>query len=401
VGNIRDAFVHVNSSARIPELDGIRGIAIAMVVMWHYFVSPVVPTRGTLLYYLHAAGYLTWTGVDLFFVLSGFLIGGILLDSREAPNYFRVFYLRRFFRIVPLYVVWLALTCLVLHAVQVGLFPASFRSLLTDRFTMIPYAFYLQNFWMAARNNLGGYSSGGTWSLAIEEQFYLTLPLIIRFAARRRLVWIVAAGIAAAPLLRIIIFFLSPHHRMAAFVLMPCRADSLLLGVLGALLVRDDGWRTKLQKNRVAHTVLLIILIFGAGWLSKHGVGQLTLQMSSVGYTWMAAFYLCVLLFALVHPGSWLGSCLRWRWLRWLGTIAYGVYLFHMPILLAINALVWNSPLEEIRNIGGVIANVAALALTLLVCRVSWIYFEKPLIGIGHRATFKPAPHPEADRVFA
>lgn len=88
---------------RIPELDGIRGVAIGLVLLWHYAIGPIQAIPGTFLAYLQACGRLTWTGVDLFFVLSGFLIGGILLDSRDSPNYFRGFYWRRFFRIVPLY----------------------------------------------------------------------------------------------------------------------------------------------------------------------------------------------------------------------------------------------------------------------------------------------------------
>src|ERR1700675_5176478 len=93
---------------RIPELDGIRGMAIAMVIVWHYFSAPAIANgfpEGSALAYLQAACRLAWSGVDLFFVLSGFLIGGILLDSRDSPNYFRTFYTRRFFRIVPLYAI--------------------------------------------------------------------------------------------------------------------------------------------------------------------------------------------------------------------------------------------------------------------------------------------------------
>src|SRR5712692_8308881 len=96
-------------TSRIPELDGLRGIAIGMVIIWHYF-STVVQTRpGSPLSYFEEATRITWSGVDLFFVLSGFLIGGILLDNREAPGYFKAFYARRVCRIFPLYYACLAL----------------------------------------------------------------------------------------------------------------------------------------------------------------------------------------------------------------------------------------------------------------------------------------------------
>src|SRR5260221_3082871 len=90
-------------SGRIPELDGIRGLAIGLVLLWHFYVVPIDAVPRSVLAYLQAAGRLTWSGVDLVFVLSGFLIGRILLDNREATNYFRVFYTRRFFRILSAY----------------------------------------------------------------------------------------------------------------------------------------------------------------------------------------------------------------------------------------------------------------------------------------------------------
>ena len=92
---------------RIPELDGLRGIAIGLILILHFFQNTLNPQAGVVPRYLAAATRLTWSGVDLFFVLSGFLIGGILLDARTAPNYYRVFYARRLFRIVPIYIVFL------------------------------------------------------------------------------------------------------------------------------------------------------------------------------------------------------------------------------------------------------------------------------------------------------
>src|SRR5262249_3561693 len=95
----------ISSGGRVSELDGIRGTAIGMVLLHHYFYAALQTKPATLLSYIQVTGRLAWSGVDLFFVLSGFLIGGILLDARYASNYFRVFYTRRFFRIVPIYVV--------------------------------------------------------------------------------------------------------------------------------------------------------------------------------------------------------------------------------------------------------------------------------------------------------
>lgn len=375
---------------RIAELDGIRGMAITMVLVWHYFVILVNAKPDTPLYYLRAAGWLTWTGVDLFFVLSGFLIGGILLDARDSPNYFRTFYVRRFFRIVPLYAVWFLLTLTVLHLAETGrLTPAIGKYVLRARLPMLPSVLYLQNFWETARNSLGWYSTGGTWSLAVEEQFYLTLPFVIRFAPRRMLPRILLVAIAGATLLRLAIFFFAPSHRIGVFVLMPCRADALLLGVLGAILVRSDACLGWLRTNRSVLRMFPAILAVGAAYLTKISAGQQGLAMSAWGYTWMAALYLCVILLVVTQPKSWLSAAMRWRGLRWMGTIAYGVYLLHDQVLLAVYGLLWSVPPDRLASFRELMAICTSLALTLAICSASWLYFEKPLVRLGHQTTYE------------
>ncbi len=218
----------LNLSGRIPELDGIRGLAIGMVLLWHYFVYPATAALATAapttaLSYALVFGRLTWTGVDLFFVLSGFLIGGILLDARKAANYFQVFYTRRFFRIVPIYAA-LLLVFPSLITVMEWSHPGNFNWLTADALPWYSYWTFTQNFWMAAAATLGANALGITWSLAIEEQFYLTLPLLVRLLAGRRLLVCVLTGIFLAPLARITILHFWPYNWVAAFALMPCRA---------------------------------------------------------------------------------------------------------------------------------------------------------------------------------
>src|SRR5712691_8951390 len=115
-----EELTHVVSRGRIPVLDGLRGIAILLVLLWHGFFS--IPFKSKVLLRLAAIGKLSWSGVDLFFVLSGFLIGGILLDAKDSPRYFQTFYARRAYRILPLYTV--ALGIYLLGPVAFRLFPA-------------------------------------------------------------------------------------------------------------------------------------------------------------------------------------------------------------------------------------------------------------------------------------
>src|SRR5229473_7035726 len=237
-------------SERIPELDGLRGLAIGSVLIWHYVVLPAVATPATPLSYALVLGRLTWSGVDLFFVLSGFLIGGILLDARKATNYFRIFYTRRFFRILPIYAAVLLIFPVFLFAAK-RMHRGDFTWLSTGALPWYSYWTFTQNFWMTHARSLGPNTLGITWSLAIEEQFYLTLPLVIRFLTGRRLLTCVLTGICLAPLARITIQLIWPRNSFAPFVLMPCRADALLLGVLAAVLIRDNAWRSRVRRSEL------------------------------------------------------------------------------------------------------------------------------------------------------
>src|SRR6266436_5687461 len=206
----------VNLSGRVPELDGIRGIAIGMVLIAHFFL--VVSRPGSPLAYALVPLRLDWSGVDLFFVLSGFLIGGILLDARESSNYFRVFYTRRFFRIVPIYAVLLFTVALAMYLSSAGA-SDKYEEIFAERLPWWYFATFLQNIGMSLHNVWGTFPLGVTWSLAVEEQFYLTLPLLIRFLGRRALIRFMLFAIAGAPLLRAFFFHRNPANFFAWYTL--------------------------------------------------------------------------------------------------------------------------------------------------------------------------------------
>ena len=373
---------------RIPELDGLRGIAIGMIVILHYFLQAVRTTPGSPLAYALMPGRLAWSGVDLFFVLSGFLIGGILLDARSSSNYFHVFYTRRFFRIVPAYVLYLSLAFLLGTLAHTGAVSRlSFFE--PDTLPWAPHLLFLQNFWMAARNTLGQLSI--TWSLAIEEQFYLTLPLLIRLLSPQRLLVALLAGILLAPASRIAFHALWPEHYVSWFVLMPCRADSLLLGVLGAVALRNPDWRPRLERNRRWMLALVALLACGVLFMTARSFDPYGLGMLTIGFTWLALFYLAILLCVLLYRDTWISACLRSRALTWIGTIAYGLYLFHGILLTVFWGLVFGRRLE-IRTIAEFLVILATLITTVLLCRLSWTFFEKPLLRFGHRTDYQSAP---------
>lgn len=362
----------MTARGRIPELDGVRGCAIGLVLCWHFIFALIEAPPSTFWSYLQGMGRLTWSGVDLFFVLSGFLIGGILIDSRDSANYFRTFYTRRFFRIVPLYVAVLG----------IALIAAGGR--IDQRIPALSYLAFLQNFWMA-RNATFGVLLGATWSLAVEEQFYLTLPSIIRFVNPRYLTYVVVTGIFAAPCLRLICFYRWPGNEVVSYVMMPCRADALLLGVLGALAMRDPQASQWIRNNGRKLLALLLIFVSGTALLTMYCMCWHTVSIPSAGYTWLAGLYLCGILYALTQPQSWLAYTMRLRWLRWLGSIAYGVYLVHQMAAAFIFQEIWHSTDLHLRSWGNIGAMAVAFGLTLAICQFSWMYFERPLLRFGHQ----------------
>jgi peptidoglycan/LPS O-acetylase OafA/YrhL len=210
---------------------------------------------------------------------------------------------------------------------------------------------------------------------------------VIRFVKLRWIPTLLVVGILGATALRIVGTHLWQGHRLAAYTLMPCRADALLLGVLAAHAMRNGAsiWlagRRKLLWGAAA------VLIAGAVVLTwkVHTLDNLNnALMTSVGYTWIALLYTCVLLLAVSQPDSCLGMVMRWRWLRWLGSIAYGVYLIHLQVAFIIFNLARNYLRLELRTPYDLAAIVFALAITLGICQVSFHYFEKPLIRLGHK----------------
>ncbi|MGB9467184.1 MAG: acyltransferase [Candidatus Acidiferrum sp.] len=375
----------VPSEGRIPELDGLRGLAILLVILCHYIANSQHASLGFWLHHLLSAFTVGWSGVDLFFVLSGFLIGGILLDARGSPSYFGTFYLRRVHRILPIYYAWLILYIGVV--VGAVLFFHG-RSSITGRdLAAVPYYFvFLQNViyaptpfqweWLVV-----------TWSLAVEEQFYLLAPPLIRFLSVRRLVIVLGTVICAAPLLRLFAFRYLTKHDYLAQMAMPCRADALALGILAAVAWRWPAFRGFLKRHPGVLQRTFAYMMIGLTVLLWWLVRPISVVTVTIGYSWLAGFYTCLLLLVLSQPEGVVAQVMRWRWLRELGGISYGVYLIHLTINMLAHKVLLNSP-PSISNLEGLGVTMLALCVTLFLAGLSWRFFEKPLIRRGHRYTY-------------
>ncbi|MGD1093865.1 MAG: acyltransferase [Bryobacteraceae bacterium] len=287
-------------AGRIPELDGLRGLAILLFVIAHYiaYALPDAAGGGWRAYSL-ALFRLTWTGVDLFFVLSGFLIGGILYDAKNSRNYYRTFYCRRLFRIVPLYFVWIATFLIGLYATG-PLSAAPLKALFNRDIPAWSYALFVQNFIMAHRQTFGAH-----WiALAIEEQFYLLLPVLIRNLDVRGITWMALAAILGAPAVRLILSA-SGNPYVGPYTLLPCRADSLGFGVLAALACRNaNAWAWLAAHRKYLYGALLLL---GCGLASLAHYEKL---LYNFGLTWIDAFYAVLLMLAVVNPGR-MEACFR------------------------------------------------------------------------------------------
>jgi peptidoglycan/LPS O-acetylase OafA/YrhL len=316
---------------RIPELDGLRGLAILLVVSIHYFYNPDA-NLPTWLRYLQNFFALGWTGVDLFFVLSGFLIGGILLDVRASPNYFRTFYTRRFFRIVPLYYLWL-LCLIALVFVAGSFFPSQTPAAQPGIDWQIwAHFLFLQNLWANHYSTLAVWWLGVTWSLAIEEQFYLAAPFLVRFLSRQYLIAFLSFVILAAPCCRILARTFLPISADAIYRLTPFRADTLALGMLAAVFWRDLEFRAWMFRNKSLLYSVFALLLAGMAALGIWFQSPDRFLTQTVGYSWIALFYVSLLFIVLVDAPGPIARVARIGWLREWGRISYCIYLIHAAV---------------------------------------------------------------------
>jgi len=351
------------------------------MVLFYHFGPHIVRTESRFSG-LHALPQMTWAGVDLFFVLSGFLISSILLSSRNSPRYFRTFYVRRAFRIFPLYY-------LLLFGYLMALMIMGNRTAILDRLFENPispwaYLLYAQNFAMTAAGGFGPIWLAGTWSLAIEEQFYLVLPAIVRKTTPKTLFRIAVCSFIVATILRAAIQKFRFWQPIAGYVLLPARVDALATGVLVAMLVHFRPQWIAGNERRIRLAVLAFLML----WIGYEYVpNPQAIRLAFLTHAGNSIAFAGLLLLVLISSGSAFCNFLSAPWMRQLGNMAYSTYLLH-PILLCVvfRAMKGYDPL--LRTFGDLVPLALALAATLALSWLSWNYFEKPLISRGRRSHY-------------
>jgi peptidoglycan/LPS O-acetylase OafA/YrhL len=356
-----------DSAGRITELDGLRGLAALAVVIAHYFGE--VPSG----FRLFTFG---WLGVDVFFVLSGFLIGSIILEHREKPGFFTAFYMRRAMRILPIYFVTLASTFTALALL------GGAHAWIDPPLPFVAYATFSQNFAMVMHGATGSEWLVPTWTLAVEEQFYLLSPLVLFLLPERRILPFLLIGIGLAVGFRLWLIATDALWT-TSLVLLPSRLDLLLSGVLGSWLLRT-GWANARNHDLVLRSLPLICIV---------ALIPIVAIDASTGSQWSKVF--APLLIGIgaasyilaTTRGAPEGRHLRAPWLVFLGAISYGLYLIHQPIVGLLHGLILDGR-PDIATPAQLAVTLLALTVSVGVAWLSWRTMEAPLVRFGRRWSY-------------
>ena len=361
-----------DNAGRITQLDGIRGIAILLVMGFHYINNqysaighplPLVPR--ILLFSTHFG----WCGVDLFFVLSGFLIGSILLKNRGKSHFFKTFYIRRFCRIIPVYFLLLLVFMGLMHSPWYTTDAYLFEKPLP----MASYFLFLQNFLMGSRHHFGPEALTHTWSLAVEEQFYLLIPFIVYYIRPKYLLHFILFLIVLGPICRQI--YPSWYQ---SYTLLACRIDSPGFGLLIAWLLYNQRTRTYITTNiKMLLWVFIPIFIVCTTLVALAVVGRFNHSLLAIDFS-------CLILLAVCLPRGPLHRLLTQKWLIQLGALSYFIYLFHPMINGLLHLVILHQLTPVLDSPAAYGLTLLALIITLVLAKVSYRYFEQPLINYGH-----------------
>lgn len=399
--------LHHAARGHVPALDGLRGLAILVTFPLHFMlaVAPQSAAADPAAYAINYVREAGWIGVDLFFVLSGFLITGILYDAkpgeprgaRGAKHYFAAFYMRRALRIFPLYYLFLIAVFVVLPALGR---PHYVENLHVPPRDQLWAWLYLVNAQIVAWYPRGvAWSTGTFWSLAVEEQFYLLWPSVVLLCASRfGLVRICAAMILGAIAFRTgdALFW---THGLAAYHLPFGRMDAFAVGALAALAVRAPGGPARV--GRLAGRALAAAAVaFAVLYATTDGLQRRYVGLQMVGYTVVAVFFGALLCYVVSRGESRLAGLFRHPALRFFGRYSYAMYLVHLPLAQMIAVLLFNryGPAGNLFAPGAprgmlfgshapmiVLYMLVSTAATAAVALLSWHLVEKRVLALKDR----------------
>ncbi|HKY73215.1 MAG TPA: acyltransferase [Nitrospira sp.] len=358
------------SHGRILELDGFRAAAVLMIFVHHLFFGwPLDPAAFSWMprVVVEAIAH-GWLGVDLFFILSGFLITGILLDSRQSAHYFRNFYMRRTLRIVPLY-----FTCILLMSFA---YPGAGAYFVLS---LLFLANFHYQFGVSAPHGPSIF-----WSLAIEEHFYLLWPLLVRLLTRTSLFALTVILVFGTPILRGICAYLGMDPELQIYLYSFFRFDGLALGAILALWVRSRYYSRDSAWTLAGVLLGFVFLVTVIGW--PFGImGTKTVASLAFRYTQAQFVFASAIALALAYRGSRITGILRSRFARITADLSYCIYLIHLALGDAYYSVLHSSGLndEYFGPLGALAVRSLVIAtLTFGLAALSKRFLEDPFLRL-------------------
>jgi peptidoglycan/LPS O-acetylase OafA/YrhL len=368
-----DASVAV--SPYIPALDGLRALAILLVIPHNVFVlhPPYPAIAFPFVTWMHSG----WIGVTLFFVLSGFLITGNLLDTRGTANYYSAFIGRRALRILPLYF-GVLLAAFVVVPLLVNPLPQDLEDTLHNQVFLWTFV----SNWTAP---YGGAVSGFShfWSLAVEEQFYLLWPFVVVRCRPAALLWV--CGVTALVALVTRCALLAAHFPDdALYMFTPCRMDALAFGATAAALIRIPAARARLE--RLAPWVAIAALsVLAAEMVYTDDFEMYGWRPQGLGYTLLSLGFALVVLLVAIPTAGVLREGIRvlaWAPLRLIGRYSYGMYVFHLPLHMFFGNLLLHRLFPQITTGVGLGYSLVIIVASFATAAASYELYERRFLKL-------------------
>jgi len=365
---------------RTKELDGLRGMAVILVMALHIFKRANIFTANGILHFITTLTFTGWVGVDIFFVLSGFLITSILLKTKEKAEYFKNFYARRSLRIFPLYFICVAVILFFIPILDPVFVPEIQR--------VIPFLLLSQQNWiiLLPGRSLTLYLSV-TWSLAIEEQFYLVWPAAVYFLRKQTLVKLSLGVIVLSILARIFgVLFWGNITQAANFFFYNTftRFEQLIFGALLAVAFTDTRWKDWLRTVSLPVFIVSFIAFLALCVASLPGVPHPIYDnypLTLAGYTVTSLFSAALIAYLMLsHKKTVLHKFFQNKILTFFGKHSYAMYLLHMPFALILLDFFWQDGYRGWQIYVIYIASV--FGATILASLLTWHIFEKHILDL-------------------
>ncbi len=368
--------------ARIEELDGLRGIAILIVMMFHTMLFGPNQAIGTFSQNAIKIVEFGWSGVDLFFTLSGFLIASILFSERNQPHFIRHFFIKRFFRIFPPFLLIFGIIFLL------GML------LISQGETILSYVIDHHFYFLTMTHNFlhtmhpdgwypGAEFTGHLWSLAVEVQFYLVAPILLSKLSARNILILSAAIVVSCMLIRFIMW----QYELNAFAVYTntiSRIDSIFWGVIVASIVALKPKEKHVNTFILVSTLAFFIFFAFSLFTSGHFLPEIEI-VSIYGFSLVSAFYASLLLYTVTKGGaaSTTFRLLKLSALKKLGKYSFMMYLFHQPLLV-----VFHEPAIALLGksvVGQLIYFPFILTVSFLFSALSWKFIEGPCLRYARK----------------